>query len=157
MSGMALCYICAADGANSRDHVIPKCLFTPPLPANLLTLPAHYSCHKRLAEEYVRAILSGLSAPVSRTGMNLWDASTGDGRAARSLAGNPGLAAQLRGGMVPSIDVYTPAGIYLGTAPAVRFDRERVYPGLEKIVRGLYRHHTGRLLPANTIFRWAIN
>jgi hypothetical protein len=45
----------------------------------------------------------------------------------------------------------------VGTAPAVRFDRNRLYPLLDKIVRGLYRHHIGRFLPVDVILNWAIN
>ena len=33
----------------------------------------------------------------------------------------------------------------------------RAYPSLEKIVRGLYFHHTGCLLARDTEFRWLIN
>ena len=60
--------------------------------------------------------------------------------------------------MIRRTDVYSPGGlIYLGSAPAICFDRERAYPSLERMVRGLYRHHTGRLLPRDTEFRWSIN
>ena len=45
----------------------------------------------------------------------------------------------------------------MGTAPAIRFRRNRTYPLLEKIVRGLYFHHTGCLLARDTEFRWLIN
>jgi len=48
------CYICCGPGADSDDHVIPECFFTPPKPPNLLKLRAHYSCHNRLPEEFVR-------------------------------------------------------------------------------------------------------
>jgi hypothetical protein len=44
-----------------------------------------------------------------------------------------------------------------GNGSEIRIDRDRFYPALEKIIRGLYRYHIGRYLPANIIFNWAIN
>ncbi len=38
-------------GADTRDHVIPESFFPTPKPNNLITLPAHYSCHNRLVSE----------------------------------------------------------------------------------------------------------
>ena len=76
---------------------------------------------------------------------------------ARAFARNRPLRDEVRAGLISRIEVVSPGGIYLGTAPGIRFDRERVYPSLEKMVRGLYRHHTGRLLSPDTKFVWAIN
>jgi hypothetical protein len=145
------CYICVEPGADTDDHIIPRAFFPPPRPGNLITLRAHYSCHNRLAEEYVRVILAGLS-----------DASTAaqrlnTGAVARSLQRNDPLRADLFAGLIRRAEIRTPAGLIVGTAPAVRFDRDRFYPLMEKIVRGLYRHHTQRFLARDTMFNWAIN
>ena len=51
----------------------------------------------------------------------------------------------------------TPGGLILGYTQGVRFNRNRVYPMLEKIVRGLYYHHTGRFLAVNARFSWGLN
>jgi len=67
MANKGICYICCEDGADTDDHVIPQGFFTPPLPTVLLTLPAHFSCHHRLPEEYVRNLFSGLGQATSPT------------------------------------------------------------------------------------------
>jgi 5-methylcytosine-specific restriction endonuclease McrA len=40
-----LCVYCGERPAATRDHVIPKCLFDPPLPANMVTVPACEECN----------------------------------------------------------------------------------------------------------------
>ncbi|HKW92757.1 MAG TPA: hypothetical protein VJX92_12720 [Methylomirabilota bacterium] len=149
-----ICYICCEPGADSDDHVIPECFFTSPKPPNLLTFRAHYSCHNRLPEEFVRNMLVGLSAGdrTSATALLLFD-----GAVARAYLRNAPQRQEVLDGLVRSEDVYAPSGIYLGTAPAIHFDPERVYPSLRKMVRGLYRHHTRALLPQNVVFRWRPN
>ena len=147
------CYICGLTGADTRDHVIPQCFFPVP-PQNLLTLPAHLSCHHRLDEEYVRNLLASFGRDSSASAGHLWN-STGTVR--RSFARNVPLRRSMLAGMVPRVEMFSPGGIYLGEAPAIRFDRTRVYPSLEKMVRGLYRYHTGRLLPPEVRFSWGLN
>jgi hypothetical protein len=58
---------------------------------------------------------------------------------------------------VPRIDVLSPGGIWMGTTPGLNVNRDHFYPTLRKIVRGLYHHHTGRYLPIDAAFEWAIN
>ena len=59
--------------------------------------------------------------------------------------------------MVPRMEMFSPGGIYLRDAPGIRFDAARVYPSLEKMVRGLHFHHTGYLLPRDRQFSWGLN
>src|SRR5215510_12431991 len=79
------------------------------------------------------------------------------GAVRRSFARNVQLRRSVIAGMVPRVEMFSPGGIYLGDAPAIHFERTRVYPSLEKMVRGLYRHHTGRLLPRDARFSWGLN
>ena len=145
-----ICYICLQPGADSDDHIIPRAFFPSPRPSNLVTLPAHYSCHNRLPEEYVRVILAGLSE-TSAAAQRLNAAEV-----TRSLRRNDPLRESLLRTLIPRAEIRSPAGLVLGAAPAVQFDRARFYPLLGKIVRGLYRHHTGRFLPVDAIMNWAI-
>lgn len=73
------------------------------------------------------------------------------------LQRNHPLQESLRSSLLKQIDLISPGGIWLRNAPGIRVDSKRFYPTLEKIVRGLYRHHTGRYLPPATAFNWAIN
>jgi len=146
----ATCYICVQPGADTKDHVIPSGFFPQPLPTNLVTLPAHYSCQNRLSEDYARAILAGMSyetIPLRVRERVLWSLVKSD------LKGR-----KLRQDVVRTLvrfEIRSPAGLFLGYTQGVHFDRNRVYPMLEKIVRGLYYHHTGRFLAANARFSWS--
>ena len=139
-SSEEVCYICCGSGADTRDHVIPDCFFPSPKPPNLLTLPAHFSCHNRLDEEYLRNLLASFGRDSSTSAAQLWGCGVDGspmGAVARAFGRNRPLRAALLGGMVPRMPVYSPGGIYLGDAPGIQFDGRRVYPSLEKMVRGL--------------------
>src|SRR5713101_5485470 len=155
-----VCYICCGTGADTRDHVIPDCFFPSPKPSNLLTLPAHLSCHNRLDEEYLRNLLASFGRDNSASAGQLWSRDVDGapmGAVALAIGRNRPLLAAFRAGMVPRMPVYSPGGIYLGDAASIQFDRRRVYPSLEKMVRGLYCHHAGRLLPREVSFSWGLN
>ena len=147
MPGMPACYICGRSGADTQDHVIPQSFFPRPRPTTLITLPAHYSCHNRLGEEYVRA---GLAE--SKPAMQL-----NEGPAGRALRRNEPLKRDLRASMIRRIELRSPAGLIVEHAPGVRLDTARFYPLMEKIVRGLYTHHRDKILPVDVRFNWAIN
>ena len=42
-----LCVYCWKNPATTDDHVIPRCLFIPPLPSNMPTVPACQECNAR--------------------------------------------------------------------------------------------------------------
>jgi hypothetical protein len=152
METRGLCYICLGEDADSTDHVIPKCLFTKP-PRDLLQLPAHQRCHGGLNEGWLRNLLVPLAAgSPSQSAAALYSGSVW-----RAFANDIGLRRQTLAGLVRAEDVYSPGGVYLGTAPALRFDGRRVYPSLEKMLRGLYLHRTGRPLARDAVFKWRPN
>ena len=105
-----------------------------------------------MQEEYFRNIVAGLGLDSSNTANILWE-----GKVARSIQRNRPLQDSLRVSLLKQVDLVSPGGLWLGTAPGIRVDRDRFYPTLKKIVRGLYRHHIGRYLPMNAPWNWAIN
>src|SRR5215813_6022638 len=151
-----ICYICCEPGADSSDHVIPAGFFPSPRPSTLLTLPAHYSCHNRLDEEDIRNLMASFGRDSSASAVQLWGPDA-QGHVRRSFAKKTALRRSLLAGMLPRVEVFSPGGILLGHAPAIRFDTKRVYPSLTKMVRGLYHHHTGRFLPRDVQFSWGLN
>lgn len=152
METRGLCYICLGEDADSTDHVIPKCLFTEP-PTDLLQLRAHQHCHGGLNEGWLRNLLVPLAAgSPSHSAAALYA-----GPVWRAFANDAGLRRQTLAGLVRAEDVYSPGGVYLRTAPALHFDGARVYPSLEKMVRGLYFNRTGRLLARDALFKWGAN
>jgi hypothetical protein len=148
-----VCYVCIQPGADSRDHVIPSGFFLEPRPTNLVTLPAHQACHNRHSEDYARAILAGMSDTTTARRVS-------EIHVRRSLVRSDLKGTKLRRDLVrtlvPRVEFKSPAGLILGHAPAVQFDRERMYPMLEKIVRGLHYHHTGRFLAVNAKLSWGL-
>src|SRR5262249_47729355 len=124
------CYVCVEPGADTRDHIVPSGFFPPPRPSNLVTLPAHYSCHNRLSEDYARAILAGASQTgVARRVMEEVRRSL-----RRSDLGGMKLRRDLIRTLIPRVELRSPEGLHLGSSPGVRFDPQRVYPCLQKMV-----------------------
>lgn len=134
------CYLCGQPGAMEREHVVPRGLFAV-LPDNLITAPAHRACNASysLDEEFLRVWLASTSYehPEARA---LWTA-----RVRPGLASRPAFRAGLRQRLVPA-EVRTREGLYLGKVDGMLAERSRIDRVVEKMVRGLHRHHGGRRL-----------
>jgi hypothetical protein len=146
-----LCFICGKPGCEDRDHVIPSCFFADSKPDNLLTLPAHHRCHDAMDEEYTRNILATLHADKNETARELYE-----GKISRSMKRSAPLRAAILSTLRPEVDVKSHGGIIVGKAPGIQFDRERVYPVLEKIVKGLWLYHRGAVMPVGLSMGWHI-
>lgn len=140
----ALCYICGASNARTRDHIFPKSLWSPPYPEDALTAPACVVCQKRLApdETYFRTVAAAGGAGMDPTARELWE-----GKIRRSFNLDPrsreNLARALR-----RIDWHAPSGVYLGPLVGLEGDLERIGNVLRKIVRGLsYLERDGTVMP----------
>ena len=53
------CVYCGTNVATTKDHVLPECLFLPPLPNNLIRVPACQPCNLKLSQDqdYLRDYL----------------------------------------------------------------------------------------------------
>jgi len=147
------CYLCNGALPDSRDHIVAQGFFAQPYPPNLVTLPAHQLCQQKYSdsEDYVRNIFAGLASGVPGS------LAPGD-TVSRAFNRNAPLREHIASGLMGAHDVLTDGGVYLGTSPALRFDPERFFPALRKIVRALAFHHFGIVLqPADADFRWKMH
>lgn len=140
------CTYCQQREAETRDHVVPRALFTPPLPINLVTVPACAACNRRKGEDddYLRDYLAmdfaGSESPIADTLLR--------GKISRSVARNQ---SELFREIAPRIKpqpFYTKGGIYLGAYLQAPIDDARIARGLGRIARGLFNHFSsGQLVP----------
>jgi hypothetical protein len=144
-----ICYLCAQPGADSRDHIVPSSLFSPPRPSNLVTLPAHFACQSKFSksEDYLRNILAGMADDGS-------DPSVPCEAVNKAFARNVGLSRGVLKGLRRAEPVLSPGGIHIGTSPAFIFTPELFFPALEKMIRALVYHDSGEFLPNGAKIQW---
>lgn len=150
-----LCAFCD-ELATTKDHIPPESIFSKPRPNNLIKVPACATCNggSKLDDEYFRdAMLTGINEDKYPEVMALFvrkiEAITNDRK-------KHGYGWALYKSL-QEIDIQTPAGIYLGKAPARLLDRERLLKSVRKYVRGLYFHHLKQRVPDNcevTSYYW---
>jgi hypothetical protein len=138
------CAYCG-EPATTDDHVPPQCLYTPPLPSNLVTVPACAPCNNGVSKDDAefRNHLS-IMAGSFRGSANAAERLQPSLRAIRR--DRPTLARVVLGALLT--ERYSAGGIYLGPGVAVPLPpgaRERV---LLRIVRGLFWHHFDARLDA---------
>jgi len=134
-----------AHGQVTSDHVPPKCLFAPQVRTNLLTVNACPTCHDsfKLDDEYFKVVL-GLRADLPKNS----ESEFLQNQTSRTLnsEGADGFRAMLRQAM-RKVPLYTSAGIYLGHAPGIDIDVNRVRSTTERLVKGLFAKFFHRVLP----------
>ena len=137
------CIYCGLTGKLTADHVPPKNLFPTPRPSDLITVPACAQCNKSFAldDEYFRiAVVVPADPDRDPIAARIWADKVVRGTLRRS----PALRSTIIRGLT-KLDVTTPAGIYLGTAPTVRLDRKRVDRTIKRIVTALHWRHYGHV------------
>ena len=142
-----LCYLCGLPDPDSMDHVIARAFVSAPAEQSLLKLAAHQYCQERYSasEDYVRNTLASME-----------DSSSDPGAAVeRAFRHFPPLRAAMARRFTTRADLPDAERLPKDVAGVIHFDPERFNPAIEKIVRGLHFHHTGRLLlnPASD-FHW---
>jgi hypothetical protein len=129
--------------ATTRDHVPPKGLFTPPLPKNLITVPACGDCNHGASDDDLifrneLSIMAGSFGESAKAAERL-------PRSIRRIRRNRATLKRMVLNAKP-VERYSVGGIYLGLGYAVP-----VAPGVQqrvirRIVRGFYWHHFGSSL-----------
>ncbi len=146
-----LCVYCNANPATTMDHVIPKCLFVGPLPADMVTVPvcAHCNNKKSKDDDYLRDLLvidiENVNHPIAQQLLR--------GKVLRSAQKNRSqIVRDMRAKSVIR-NRYTVAGIYTGTFQAVPLEANRVKHIFARITRGLYYKLYERRFPNDCDFR----
>jgi hypothetical protein len=139
-----ICCLCGLRLANTRDHLFPKCLFIPPRPTNLPTIPACKQCNQELSkdEEAFRVFVAAGMAHEKDTGNRIWrDKIRPDLQGKRK-----GLKKHISS-MVKEIKVVLKPGDNTVLVPIIEMDRGVVNRVLHKIAKGLYYLDTQQIFP----------
>ena len=136
------CFLCGADGANTKEHAIPRSFYEDPkqLPDDVLVLPAHRTCNKSTEkDEEFQFIAWALANPHPAAGTPRFD------RALRALSreGARGLAQ----GMFDMITEF-PNGWAALNVPGLR-----MHYVIAKMIKGLYYARTGVVLGADVTWK----
>ena len=144
------CYLCGKklEGKIDRDHVPPRQFYATNIRKkhnpNLFTLPVHASCNKAFQkdEDYFIHSIAPI-AQSSYSGSEIWkDIKHQFERPEGLMIGN----------MISKEFDSRPSGLYLPNGKVIkRFDADRVWRVVWKIVRGLFFKEHNRILPDNTL------
>lgn len=133
------CIYCGRTDNLTKDHVPPKNLFPESRPSDLITVPACGACNKlyELDDEYYRIAITvlGEEAP---TAAALWREKVVRGTFKRSPALKSSVLRTL-----DSMELRTPAGLYVGQTPTVKFDAHRFDRVTRRIITALHWHESG--------------
>jgi hypothetical protein len=138
------CAYCGVNAAETKDHVIPKCLFPDPLPW-MVTVPACRLCNeaKSKNDTYLRDMLA-------------FDINCGEhpaanalmqGKITRAMRGNKSEFARQLVGNNRRVELRTPTGLYVGYGYSVPLDVGRVNEIFTTIARGVYYQLAGQRFP----------
>jgi hypothetical protein len=128
------CIFCPTGAGTTADHIPPKSFFAQPRPGNLVTVPCCEPCRVRdqRHDETVRNLFASLNV------------TEGHPDVMREIAGNRNRAMQKQAhkaerllALTKSVKFVTPAGIYVGNAPAFDLNIPEVDAFLERVCRGV--------------------
>lgn len=142
MPDAAVCIYCGtAPDVITADHVPPRNLFPSPRPADLITVPACSPCNKSYEkdDEYFRF---AMTAPTPLTPGSAAERAWREGVIGGTLHRSPALKSTIIRGLT-QMEIFSPAGLYLGHMPTVQLNRGRVDRVATRIVRALHWRHYG--------------
>jgi hypothetical protein len=132
------CVYCGERAKVTREHVIPECLFTKPLPPNMITVGTCFKCNygKSGDDVYLRDFLLADRA----TGENACAQEIRFSQLKRSVETNRSEIARAALNYAYRVPLRTPSGLYVDSAFAVPVDPKRIESMYRKMVTGLYYH-----------------
>ena len=138
-------------GPVTRDHPIPRALFGPTPPSNLITVPACGPCNtaKSTLDVYLRDYLvmdiQGHNHPVASSLFKT--------KVLKSFRRNSSDLARTCLSSAALRPLYTSGGLFLGSAPQAPIDEHRLSEALSSVVRGLSFHFRKHPLPDGVKFQ----
>jgi hypothetical protein len=135
------CTYCQSVAADTRDHVLAKCLFTKPLPGNLVTVPSCRACNleKAADDEFLRDYLvTDFAGNESSTANALFHA-----KMRRAVSRNSSEVGRAVIGKAQVKGLYTRHGILMGEYAQAPLDAQRFDVLFQRIIGGLFFHYTG--------------
>ncbi|MCY3770783.1 MAG: hypothetical protein OXG98_01975 [Gemmatimonadetes bacterium] len=150
-----ICVYCGSQEKSTKDHIPPKCLFAD-LPDDLITVDSCKTCNNGASkdDEYLRDLLIR-----ERRTENHSEARKVRQKFYRALQREEsrGYTKSIVDNIVP-LDVFTQAGIYIGSAGGYEVDHERLDRVVERIIKGLYSNtHRTRLPDSYEVEVWDDN
>lgn len=135
------CIYCGRPDATDRDHVPPLCLF-PSHPTDAITVPGCRDCNERHGrdDERVRNLLTSLASTETHPAVQ-GELSRKRGRAlSRDLRERGGRHVEHLLDSIMSVEIGTPAGLYLGRGYAFQLDQPVLDRFLSRLTRALLWH-----------------
>lgn len=129
-----VCALCGIEAEVTREHFVPQCLWSGPLPNRTETVPACDSCNagSNLDDEYFRNTLVLMFDQDHPQKRELFA-----GSVKRSFQKHPGWMEYA----LKNVEVHplvTPSGLWLGNYPTMPLDGDRFHRSLFKIIGGLF-------------------
>jgi hypothetical protein len=140
-SGFQMCIYCGQAPADTVDEVPPRCFFKPPVPRELIKVPACQRCNNE--------VFAPIDVQVRNWLMSERDSEKHpevqgvlEGKRLRGLQSDPRMRNEILQSLV-NAQVVSPAGLHLGTARALNVDHPAMDRFMERLGRALIHHETG--------------
>ncbi|NNV53850.1 hypothetical protein [Limnovirga soli] len=139
------CCYCGIREATTKDHVPPKSIFNKPRPDDLITVPCCLMCNNDASksDEKFKVYLGMHIARQGGESERLFKEGV-----LPSAKHNYKLRKNIFNSMYP-VNIATDSGIITGKGMAVPWDNEAHCRTIERLIRGLFFHHYGKIISNN--------
>lgn len=151
LSGESACAYCGRVPADTVDHVIPKALFLPPLPLDMITVPACSSCNleKSKYDVFLRDhLVSNVDLPANETADRI---RTGPYQRAVGRKQSE-LWKEIQSDRTKKTKLSDEMGNYLGMYVEMSYSHGPMKKAIIFIVKGLYYRLLDKRIPENHSF-----
>lgn len=142
------CVYCGHHGKITDDHIPPKSIFPKPRPNNLIVVPSCKKCNSEASkdDEYFKIVLSmRYDTYEYSSAKENWPSILRSFKRPESIRLKNQVFETLK-----EVDLYTPAGIFIGKSGTYLASMTRVEKVLERIIKGLYFKEKEKRLSDNS-------